>query len=104
MTIKWLEMSLIVPDQAVDLVSQALMDLGCTGLTAAEKTLDTFVAPPPDALANDPTLKAYFNYPENVELLCETIQQELTSLTGLYPELAELQMECREHTQRPLNF
>ena len=48
MTNKWLEMRLTVPDQAVDLVSQALMDLGCTGITAAEKVLDTFVVPAPE--------------------------------------------------------
>ena len=96
MTNKWLEINLTVPDQSVDMVSQILLDLGCTGITAAEKTLDTFVVPSPEALANDPVLKAYFNYPENVERLCETIQQELTSLAGLYPELAELQMEYRE--------
>jgi ribosomal protein L11 methyltransferase len=96
MTNKWLEINLTVPDQSVDTVSQLLLDLGCTGITAAEKNLDTFVVPSPDALANDPVLKAYFSYPENIELLCETIQQELTSLVGLYPELADLQMEYRE--------
>jgi len=60
MTNKWLEMRLMVPDQAVDLVSQALMDIGCAGITAAEKTLDTFVVPAPDSLANKPVLRAYF--------------------------------------------
>jgi ribosomal protein L11 methyltransferase len=96
MTNKWLEIKLTVPDQSVDMVSQVLLDMGCTGITAAEKTLDTFVVPTPESLANDPVLKAYFNYPENVDQLCETIQQALTSLTGLYPGLAELQMEPRE--------
>ncbi|MDH3809438.1 MAG: 50S ribosomal protein L11 methyltransferase, partial [Desulfuromonadales bacterium] len=96
MTNKWLEIYLTVPDQSVDMVSQILLDLGCTGITAAEKTLDTFVVPSPETLANDPVLKAYFNYPENVELLCETIQRELTSLAGTYPDLAELHMEHRE--------
>lgn len=95
MTNKWLEINLTVPDQAVDLVSQTLLDHGCTGITAAEKTLDTFVVPPPEALANDPVLKAYFNYPENVELLCETIQQALSALADLHPELADLHLEHR---------
>jgi ribosomal protein L11 methyltransferase len=93
---KWLEINLTVADQSVDMVSQILLDLGCTGITAAEKALDTFVVPSPEALANDPVLKAYFSYPENVDLLCETIKQELTSLAGLYPDLAEIQMEYRE--------
>ncbi len=96
MTNKWLEINLAVPDQAVDTVSQILLDLGCTGITAAEKALDTFIVPPPEVLANDPVLRAYFNYPENVGLLCESIQQALSSLVGLYPELANLHLEHRQ--------
>ena len=96
MTNKWLEMRLAVPDQAVDLVSQALMDVGCTGVTAAEKTLDTFVVPPPESLTNDPVLRAYFIYPENVEALCQTVLQALTGLTSIYPELTETRLDYRE--------
>jgi len=96
MTNKWLEMSLTVPDQAVDLVSQALMDLGCTGITAAEKTLDTFVVPTPESLANDPVLRAYFIYPENAEKLSLTVQQTLSELSGIYPELAEIHLSYRQ--------
>lgn len=93
---KWLEMRLTVPDQSVDLVSQVLMDVGCTGITAAEKTLDTFVVPAADSLANDPVLRAYFIYPENVEALCLTVQQALSGLAGIYPELAETRLDYRE--------
>jgi len=96
MTNKWLEMRLTIPDQAVDLVSQALMDVGCTGITAAEKVLDTFVVPAPDSLANDPVLRAYFIYPENVETLCLTVQQALSCLADIYPELAETRLDYRE--------
>jgi len=96
MTNKWLEMRLTVPDQSVDLVSQVLMDVGCTGITAAEKTLDTFVVPTADSLANDPVLRAYFIYPDNVEALCLTVQQALSNLAGLYPELAETRLDYRE--------
>ncbi len=96
MTNKWLEMSLTVPDQAVDLVSQALMDLGCTGITAAEKTLDTFVVPAPESLANDPVLRAYFVYPENADKLCLTVQQTLSELSGIFPELAEINLNYRQ--------
>ncbi len=96
MTKEWLEMSLTVPDQAVDLVSQALMDLGCTGITAAETALDTFVVPAPESLANDPVLRAYFVYPENAEKLCLTVQQTLSRLSGVYPELAEAHVTYRQ--------
>jgi ribosomal protein L11 methyltransferase len=96
MTIKWLEMSLIVPDQAVDLVSQALMDLGCTGITAAEKALDTFVVPEPGLLANDPALRAYFPYPENLETLCLAVKNALSGFAAIHPELASTPLECRE--------
>ena len=96
MTNKWLEMRLTISDQAVDLVSQALMDVGCTGITAAEKVLDTFVVPAPDSLANDPVLRAYFIYPENVEALCLTVQQALSRLADIYPELAETRLDYRE--------
>ncbi len=96
MTNKWLEMCLTIPDQAVDLVSQALMDIGCTGITAAEKTLDTFVVPAPDSLANEPVLRAYFIYPENVEKLCLTVRQALSKLTPIHPELAETRLDYRE--------
>lgn len=96
MTNKWLEMRLTIPDQSVDLVSQALIDIGCTGITAAEKALDTFVVPAPDSLANDPVLRAYFIYPENVETLCLTVQQALSSLTDIFPELAETLLDYRE--------
>jgi ribosomal protein L11 methyltransferase len=96
MTNKWLEMRLAIPDQAVDLVSQALMEIGCTGITAAEKALDTFVVPEPDSLGNDPVLRAYFIYPENVEMLCDSVQQALSTLAGLYPELAETRLDYRQ--------
>ena len=58
MTSKWLEIRLAVPDEAVDLVSQNLMEIGCTGVTAAETQLDTFVVPAPENLINDPALRA----------------------------------------------
>jgi ribosomal protein L11 methyltransferase len=96
MSNKWLEMHLAVPDQAVDLVSQKLVELGSTGVTAAEKTLDTFVVPSPDSLRNDPVLRAYFSYPENVEGLCRSVRLALSELAGIYPGLAETRIDCRE--------
>lgn len=96
MTEKWLEMRLAVADQAVDLVCQALVELGCTGITAAEQTLDTFVVPPPEALANAPVLRAYFIYPAQVEVLCQAVRQALAELAGIHPELAATAIDCRE--------
>lgn len=96
MTSKWLEMRLAVPDQTVDLVSQTLLDLGCTGITAAEKSLDTFVVPSPDSLLNDPILRAYFPYPHDPQELCSTILEALSGLTSIYPELAEPKLDYRE--------
>lgn len=96
MTNKWLEMRINVPDQAVDLVSQTLMDLGCTGITVAEKVLDTFIVPPPESLTNDPVIRAYFIYPENVETLCITVQQALSALADIYPELTKTRLDYRE--------
>lgn len=96
MTNKWLEMSLAVPDQAVDLVSQTLMDLGCTGIIAADKALDTFIVPAAESLANDPVLRAYFIYPDNAGALCLSVQMALSELACIYPELAEIQLEYRE--------
>jgi ribosomal protein L11 methyltransferase len=93
---KWLEMRLTVPDQAVDLVSQTLMDLDCTGITAAENILDTFVAPAPESLVNNPFLRAYFIYPEDPEALCLAVRQALSAMTGLHPELADVCLEYRE--------
>jgi len=96
MTRKWLEIRLAVPDEAVDLVSQKLMEIDCTGITAAETKLDTFIVPPPENLANDPVMKAYFIYPDQVDELLETVQQALSELTDMYPELARVRLESRE--------
>ncbi len=93
---RWLEMHLTVPDQAVDLVVQTLMDLDCTGVTSAEQALDTFVVPAPESLANDPVLKAYFVYPDDLNTFGQRVRQALTELAGIYPELAEPRLEYRE--------
>ena len=93
---KWLEIQLAVPDEAVDLVSQKLMEIDCTGVTAAETKLDTFVVPAPENLANDPVMKAYFIYPEQVDELLATVQKALSELAGMYPELARVRLESRE--------
>ena len=96
MTSKWLEIRLAVPDEAVDLVSQNLMEIGCTGVTAAETQLDTFVVPAPENLINDPVVKAYFIYPDQVDALLAAVQQTLSELAVVHPELAKTRLESRE--------
>jgi ribosomal protein L11 methyltransferase len=96
MTNRWLEMRLKLPDRAVDLTVQTLMDLGCTGVTSAEKALDTFVVPPSESLANDPVLRAYFAYPDDMNTFCQTVRQALAELAGIYPELADPNPEYQE--------
>jgi ribosomal protein L11 methyltransferase len=96
MSERWLEISLSVPDQAVDLVCQTLTELGSTGVTAAERTLDTFIVPPPEALANDPQLRAYFPYPEDIDALCTTVHDALLALAKIYPGLKSVSMHHRE--------
>lgn len=96
MTNKWLEIRLSVPDEAVDLVSQMLVELGSTGITAAERILDTFVPPNADELKNDPILKAYFAPEEQTDHLTKAIEGQLRSLSSLYPELSETVVNCKQ--------
>ncbi|MDH3997572.1 MAG: 50S ribosomal protein L11 methyltransferase [Desulfuromonadales bacterium] len=96
MSERWLEISIPAPDAAVELVSQLLTELGCTGVTAAERELDTFTVPSPESLHSDPEVRAYFPYPDDPEVLCQQVQQQLATMSGLYPELARLSLHYRE--------
>ena len=93
---RWLEIRLPIPDHTVDLVSQCLVELGCTGITAAEKALDTFVIPDPTQLGNDPVIRAYFPYPDGPERFCQQISEQLSELGEIYPALARIQCDWRE--------
>jgi ribosomal protein L11 methyltransferase len=96
MTGKWLEIRLAVPDEAVEMVAHMLVEIGCTGVTSAEVELDTFVAPLPESLANDPVIKAYFSYPDKLDKLLEKVSNKLSELAVIYPELAGAQLEFSE--------
>ena len=96
MTSRWLEIRLAVPDEAVELVAQMLMEIGCNGVTAAETQLDTFVAPAAETLANDPLIKAYFAYPDKLDGLLGNIQGKLTELSAIDPAFATALLESRE--------
>lgn len=93
---RWLEISIAVDDSAVELVSQVLVELGSTGVIAAEKKLDTFLVPDPDALENAPVLRAFFPYPESPDLLRRTVEQSLSGLVGGIPGFRVPELIFRE--------
>jgi len=84
----WLELHLQVPAAAVDLVGNALTELGCTGVTVEERQLDTFVAPDPDEPAPaDYQVRAYFARPADLEVLRQEVRAQLEWLATIYPGL-----------------
>jgi ribosomal protein L11 methyltransferase len=95
MTRKWLEIRFAVPDSAAELVAQNLLEIGCTGVTAAETELDTFVVPAPEELVDAPVVKAYFPYPDEMDVLLAEVRDKLSELKDIYPELAGADLECR---------
>jgi len=90
----WLEIRLTLPAAAVDLVGQALMELGCTGIAVAAQTLDTFEPPDPDDGEAQPTIRAYFPAVDP-ERLRREVQAALQSLVPLLPGLPAELPECR---------
>ncbi len=87
----WLEIQLTIPAAAVDLVGQALAELGCTGIIVAERTLDTFEPPDPDEGEAQPTIRAYFPAGD-----AERLRREVqAALAPLVPELAAVLPECQ---------
>jgi ribosomal protein L11 methyltransferase len=102
----WLEIRLTLPAAAVELVGQALMELGCTGIAVSERTLDTFEPPDPDDMEAQPTIRAYFPPSDPLQLRREvlaTLQTLAPWLPGLPSELPEchrLQAEDWAHNWR----
>lgn len=88
---EWLEMSIELPAALVETVSQALMEVGCTGVTVAEAVLDTFEMPDPDELETPPSVRAYFPVGE-VALLQDAVRGVLA---GINPQLAGQPLPCR---------
>lgn len=82
----WLEIRLTLPVTAVDLVGQALMELGCAGITVAERALDTFEPPDPDEEEARPTIRAYFP-PGDLEALRHQVYATLAELASMIPGL-----------------
>jgi ribosomal protein L11 methyltransferase len=90
----WLEIRLTLPTAALDLVGPALMDLGCTGITVAERVLDTFEPPDPDEEEQQPTIRAYFPAGDQ-DRLRHDVRAALASLGSIFPELPTELPECR---------
>jgi ribosomal protein L11 methyltransferase len=90
----WLEIRLVLPAAAVELVGQALMDIGCSGITVAERVLDTFEPPDPDELDASPTIRAYFPAGDPA-VLCQQVQAALAALAPLVPGLPDGPPVCR---------
>jgi ribosomal protein L11 methyltransferase len=90
----WLEIRLTLPTTALEAVGQALLELGCTGITVAERTLDTFEPPDPDEGDTHPTIRAYFP-PGDLEALCRQVQATLEQLAPRVPGLLAAHPEGR---------
>ena len=93
----WLELHLQVPEAVVDLVGNALTELGCAGLTVEERQLDTFVPPDPDEpAAGDYQVRAYFPRPADLALLRQAIGDQLRWLATMSPGLTTVVPEFIE--------
>jgi ribosomal protein L11 methyltransferase len=90
----WLEIRLTLPATAVELVGQALLELGCTGIAVAEQALDTFEIPDPEEEEAELTIRAYFPAGEP-ERLRRDVAAVLQSLVPLVPGLPTALPECR---------
>lgn len=90
----WLEIRLTLPATALEIVGQALMELGCSGITVAERALDTFEPPDPDEEETRPTIRAYFP-PGDLEALCRQVHATLERLAPTVPGLTAERPEGR---------
>jgi ribosomal protein L11 methyltransferase len=88
----WIEMRIRIPAAGLDLVCSDLVELGCAGVTAEERPLDTFIPPDPDeAVTGDLFIKAFFPETPDIEELRRRIRDRLAWLARMIPGLeAEL--------------
>jgi ribosomal protein L11 methyltransferase len=99
----WLEIRLTLPAAAVELIGPPLMELGCTGITVAERVLDTFEPPDPDEEEPRPTIRAYFpaGDPDRLRQAVRAVLERLAPLVpGLTPELPECRALASEDWAR----
>ena len=101
MTEKWLEISLCVPVAAADLLCNELNDLGSVGIVVEERELDTFIPPDPDETAGETfTVKAYFEYDVDPQLLQQQISQRLMVLAEYVDGLDNVELYLGEMAQQ----
>ena len=92
----WYELRIDVPASGLDLVCNELGELGCAGITVEERTLDTFVAPDPDADAPERYgISAYFPTEGDETALRAQVTERLEWLGPLAPGLLPLSLQCR---------
>jgi ribosomal protein L11 methyltransferase len=96
MTKQWLEITLQVPAEAIDLACHLMAELGSEGVTVEERPLDTFIPPDPDEVkAGDYLLKVYFPPTADSESLRRDIRDRLVWLADITPGLVPVLPEVR---------
>jgi ribosomal protein L11 methyltransferase len=85
----WIEMHIPVPVEGEDLLCSVLEELGCAGITAENRPLDTFEAPRYEhEQGTILQLKAFFPPSDDVEGLRRRVQERLVWLANLIPGLS----------------
>jgi ribosomal protein L11 methyltransferase len=96
----WMELSLKIPADGVDLFCHAMAEIGSQGVIVEERPLDTFVPPDPDELKSaNYQVKVYFPATEDLEDLRGSIREQLDWLAGMIPELPLELPELRQIRQ-----
>ena len=92
----WLEISIRIPSDAVDVLGQRLLEIGCTGINVIEQPLDTFEVPEDiDLPAGQIVVRAYFPDRTDVETLLADIQKRLVQTSRLFSDLIPATPEYR---------
>lgn len=95
MTEDWLEIEIAVPAAATELLGQALFELGSTGLTIQEQSLDTFEHPGELPLPTGEILvRAYFPDTETPDTLVIGVKECLARLQTYFPSLVTANLTC----------
>jgi len=96
MTQQWLEIRIPAPAEAIEVLGQSLLELGCSGVNVGEFVLDTFEAPPELPLPEgDTVVRAYFPDNGQSSALGDAITEVLIELATFFPELNPTPPEIR---------
>jgi len=92
----WLEIEIAVPAAATELLGQALLELGSSGVTILEQSLDTFEDPGELPLPEgEIRVRAYFPGTQEPKALRMRIEQCLSRLKTYYSDLVPALPTCR---------